>query len=78
LRENYYVFGIVKDVDIYNYRYLHTRIMEKKPTDLVLINVRVTREFREDLGIASKKLRKPVSHIAVEAFEQAIDKALKL
>ena len=52
--------------------------MEKKPTDLVLINVRVTREFREYLGIASKKLRKPVSHIAVEAFEQAIDKALKL
>ena len=52
--------------------------MEKKRTDFVLINIRVAREFREELGIASKKLRKPVSHIAVEAFEQAIDEALKL
>ncbi len=50
----------------------------KEPTDFVLINVRVTRGFREELGIASKKLRKTVSYIAVEAFEQAINEALKL
>ena len=47
----------------------------KQPDDNVLINVRVTRKFRTNAGIASKTLDKPISEILIEALEKAIAEA---
>lgn len=49
----------------------------KQPTDLVLINIRVERQFRTSLSIASKKLGIPVSEIGIKAFAKAIMEAAK-